>query len=208
LVKVNLLKPESSTVTKAITLKFGSGKLQRTVLLFSLILFIGGLILMAYTYYQKNSLSKISSQYTQAEKVKEEIKSLTKEKDKLASAINLLSGYLKREIIWSEKLYQMRGLIPKEAWLTKFSFEKRSGRDIDASFYLSGGLIAQAKITPIGILSNFVNQLKANKEFSADFDMPILTDLRSETKSGIEIMVFTIEMPLRKEGSAYLNESR
>lgn len=196
MVKVNLLKPELATVRNALTLKFGSGKLQRILLLFSLIIFLSGIVLMFYNYCQKSSLLKISSKYAEAEKLKKEVHSLTKEKEKLTSAISLLSGYLKREIIWSEKLDQMSDLLSQEAWLTKLSYENRSGSN--ASLNLSGGIIAQGKLSPIGILSDFVNQLKANKEFSADFDMPVLTDLRSETKSGAEIMVFSIEMPLRK----------
>jgi len=207
LVKVNLLRPESGGVKKMVALKFGMGGLQKILFLLSTILFLGGIILMFYTYYQKKNLSRISSQYWQAEKVKEEISALNKEKDGLISRIDLLNGYLKRELIWSERLGQLRNLIPQDAWLTELFFEKKPGKEERSSLNLRGGLMAKGNISPISILSSFVDKLKSNKEFSADFDNPVLADLRTEMKSGIETMVFSIEMPLQKEKVASLNEA-
>ncbi len=194
MVKVDLLKPEPGRVKKAVT--FNLGSLQKILYSLIIVSFFGGGLLMFYTYYQKKNLTRISSQYLQAQNLREEMKAFTQKKDKLTNGISLLSGYLKREIIWSGKLTQMRSVIPAEVWLTKLSLEKKSGL---ASFYLSGGLIAKGNLNPIGVLSNFVNKLKADKEFSVDFDKPVLTDLRSEIKNNVEIMVFTIEMPLNKE---------
>ena len=207
MVKVNLLKPGSGAVKRAIMLQFGAGRLPKALFLLSLIVFLGSLALNFYTSLQKKNLSRIDDKYQQAEKIKEQIKALNIEKEQLIRGINLLGRYLKRDILWSDKLSQMRDLIPQEAWLTKLSFNKKSDKEGDYSFYLSGGLISDSKVSPIGILSSFVNQLKANKEFSADFDIPVLTDLRSQNKDGLEVMVFSIEMPLKKEKVVKLNEN-
>lgn len=205
MVKVNLLKTKPIEAAKAIRFKSGDGKAQKILLSISLIFFLIGVGLKIFVYRQQKSFSRISFQYVEAEKVKKKISVLTQEKDELASQLSLLGGYLKKEIIWSEKLNQMRNLIPQEAWLTKVSYEKKIGKDITSSFYLSGGIIVRGNINPIGVLSSFINQLKANKEFSVDFDNPILSDLRTGIKNNLEIMVFTIEMPLRQGKATSLN---
>ena len=198
MVKVNLLRPESGRVKKIAFNFAGGGGLQKNLFLLSIILFSSGIALSGYTYYQKKNLYRIDSQYQKAEKVKEEVKAFNKEKDRLIRGIDFLSGYLKREIIWSEQLNQLRNLIPQDAWLRKLSFEKKAGTERVSTFNLSGGLIAKGNASPISILSSFVDKLKSNKEFSADFDNPVLADLRTEMYSGVEIMVFSIEMPVRK----------
>ncbi|MFH1129010.1 MAG: hypothetical protein V1699_06360 [Candidatus Omnitrophota bacterium] len=205
MVKINLLKTKPTQVRKAIRFNFGSGKAQKILLSISLIFFLIGAGLRIFVYRQQKNFSRVSSQYVEAEKVKEKIRVFTQEKDELDSRVSLLSGYLKKEIIWSDKLNQMRNLIPQEAWLTKVSYEKKIGKDASSSFYISGGMMVKGNISPIGILSSFVNQLKADKEFSADFDNPILSDLRTGIKDNLEIMVFTIEMPLRQGKAASLN---
>lgn len=197
MVKVNLLKPGSGGVKGALALSFPAGKLSKVLYLLSLLFALAAFFLMLRAHFQKTSLYKVSSEYRQAEKVKEEIKALTKEKEGLTGFISLLSGYARRNIAWSAKLDSMRLLIPKDAWLTQLSFGGKYGKESGYSFDINGGLISGSKTGPIAILSSFVNQLKTDKAFSEDFGMPVLTDLRSQNQEGIEAMAFSIEMPLK-----------
>jgi len=144
---------------------------------------------------QKKNLSLISSEYGQADKLRQAISVIKEEQEKIANEITLLKSYLNRDVIWSVKLEQMRNLIPKEAWLTRFSYEKKAGKE-QASLNLSGSLIPKQKENSIAVLSNFVNQLKEDKEFFSGFDNPVLSDVKTETKDGVEIMTFVIEIPV------------
>jgi len=199
LVKVNLLPPE---ISKSKEIAFPALNIQRApVFLFSLVIvfFLISISLRLMTMYQKKGLYDVTRQYQQAEELAKKNRILKQEQDKLIKECNLLEGYLKRNVVWSEKLSQLRNLIPKEVWLMYLSFEKKGIEDSALySLYLRGGLISQDKTSPLGILSKFINQLKEDKAFFRDFDNPILTDLRTETRQNLEIMTFAVEIPFRK----------
>lgn len=204
--KVNLLKPELGGIKKTFIPKFLFGRIQKFLLLLGLISFLMGIFIIIQNIYQKKYLYQIDNQYSEAEKLKQQIGVLSQEKDKIDKEINLLDGYLKREIIWSDKLSRMRNLIPKEAWLAKLSYEKRPGKE-QSSLYLAGGIIPEQKENAISVLSNFINQLKENREFSSGFDNPVLSDVRTEVKDNMEIMAFMIEIPIGKLSPRLLNET-
>lgn len=149
--------------------------------------------------YRKKSLSHIISQYQQAEILVRKINVLKLEQNRLTQQLKLFNGYLKRDVLWSEKLSQLRNLIPQEVWLTELSFKKQPVKDSGSgNLYLKGGLILQEKTSSIGTLTNFINRLKEDQDFFADFDNLILADSQTETRKNIEIMTFIIEMPFKK----------
>ena len=117
-----------------------------------------------------------------------------------AARAQLLSDFLDTGHCWERQ----DGLI----WVLRTSAYKKFGKSQDASLNLRGGLLTTGNANPIGVLSSFVNQLKSNKEFSADFDNPVLTDLWTEKREGEETMLFTIEMPLKKEKASTLDGTK
>ena len=197
--KVNLLRPEIGGIKQGFLHRFSFGRLQKFLLLASGVCFLAGLLVVVHTLYQKKNLYYISSEYREAEKLKKEIGVMYQEKDDLDKELRLFADYLMRDVAWSQKLGQLRFIIPKDVWLRKLSFEQRQGRDREYSLILSGGLVPRSDSSPIAMLSGFINQLKENKEFFAGFDNPVLSDVRSETKENAEIMSFVIEMPTAKK---------
>lgn len=198
--KVNLLYSETSKAKKAIASAPQIQKVPIFTLSLSIIVLLIGISLRLVNMFQERGLNKVISRYQQAENLAGKFKELKKEQEKLNQEINFVDGYLKREILWSTKLNQLRSLIPKEIWLTQLSFERKEGEELNAnSLFLKGGLVPQNKSSPIGTLSKLINQIKEDKEFFIDFDNPILTDLRTEIRKNVEIMAFTIEMPFRKK---------
>ncbi len=181
--------------------KLTFGGLPKFILGLSGLCFCIGLLLGAHSLYLKSKLNTISSEYKEAEKLKKEIGLMYQEKDRLAKRMELLGGHLKRDVIWSVKLRQLRSLIPQEVWLKKLTFEQKSLKPQDYSLSLSGALVPGPDANAIASLSNFMSRLKGDKDFFAGFDNPVLSDVRSETKEGVEVMSFIIEMPLAK-GSA------
>jgi len=203
LAKVNLLKPEIGGNTAFIP-RLSFGRTQKFLFLLGAICFLAGLLTIIHTAYQKRNLHYINSEYKEAEKLEKDIGVMHREKDKLNKEIELLSGYLQRDIDWFTKLDQIRNIIPKEVWLKKLSLGKE--KDKEFSLTLSGALLPSPNATSIATLSNFMNQLKENKNFFSGFDNPILADVKSETKDNVETMSFIIEIPMAKKESRLLNE--
>lgn len=199
MVKVNLLSLGISKTKDAEPSITNIQWLPLLLLSLSIIFFLIGVYLRLVTIYQKKGLREAIKQYEEVEAMAKKVKISKEELDKLNGELNLFDGYLKRGIVWSEKLSQLRNLIPQEIWLTQLSFEKKGTGVSDLySLSLKGSLIPQEKASPIGTLSKFINQLKEDEAFSGDFQNLILSDSRTETKHNIEIMTFTIEMPFRK----------
>jgi hypothetical protein len=207
LAKVNLLRPEIGAVSAGFMPKLSFGKLQKFLFLLSAIAFLSGILIIMHTWFQKKQLYYISSEYKEAEKLKKGIGISHQEKDKLAKEIELLSSYLKRDVYWSAKLDQMRNVIPREVWLRKFAFEQKIGKDKDFSLALGGSFIPRPDVSSIAMLSNFINKLKENKDFFEGFDNPILSDVRSEPKDNVEIMSFTIEIPVSRKDTKLPREA-
>jgi len=199
LVKVNLLSPELSPIRKATSLAFHLRNVPTILFSISLIFFMVGIYLRIETIYRKKSLSNITQEYMQAEELTKKIKSLQQEGAKLNEEIDALSVYLRRNLLWSEKLAQLRSLIPKEVWLSRLSLEKKAVKDSSiSSLFLKGSLIPQDRTSPIGTLSMFINGIKEDKAFFRDFDNLILSDFLTETYKKTEIMTFLLEMPIKK----------
>lgn len=204
MVKVNLLRPELGKVKRvgsSVSLpRLRFGRLEKNIFLLALLFFILGVGLALHRLYLEKNFTQITNQYSKAAKARDEVSGLNKEKEKLNRQVYFLEGYLKREIIWSQKLEQMRNLIPPEVWLKKFSYEAKPAQDKYGGpyLYLSGGLTPTKQTSAIGILSNFINQLKENKDFSRDFENPILSDVKTEVSNNVGVMSFVIEMPLGK----------
>lgn len=197
--KINLLPSEINKAKKAVGVQFSLEILLRFLLFLNLIVFLAGIYLRLNTMHRMKGLSSITNEYQQAENFTEKVKSIKQERKGLAGEIGLLNSYLKRDILWSEKLSHLSRLMPEEVWLTGFSFKKKSAKDsLKRNLYLKGALRAQEKSTPIATLSGFINQLKKDEVFSADFDNPALTDSKTETQDKVEIMAFAIEIPFKK----------
>lgn len=194
--KVNLMRPEVGRVSAAFLPKFSFGRFPKLLLMLSAICFLGGLLVMAHTMFQRKNLFYLSSEYHAAEKLKKEIGLLQQEKDKLLKEMGLLDAYLTRDVAWSVKLAALRQLLPNEVWLKKLSYEKRLGKEKDFSLVLSGSLVPKSDSVSIATLSHFVDQLQENKDFFAGFGKPELSDLRSETRNNAEVMSFVIEIPI------------
>lgn len=197
MVKVNLLPHDLGGVKKSSTVSGNLQKVPAFLLLIGFILLLVSIILWIESTYRKKNLETAIKEYKTAWELSVKIEDLKKEQKSLNSESSFLEGYLKRDFLWSEKLKQLSVLIPKEVWLKKLSLEKRQVKNAALNlFTLKGGLIPNENSTPLGTISLFVNRLKADKFFAADFENPVLSDFHSEVYKNTEITAFIIEMQL------------
>lgn len=196
--KINLLQSKlSKEKLSSSSIKFNIQLLP--VVLFSLsgVFFLISLGFRMHIYLQEKGLQDIITQQQKINEIVEKTKLEKKEQAKMVDDIVLLKGCLKRGVVWSDKLMQLRGLIPDRVWLTQFSFQKESDKDSGAGkLSLKGGLLPEENKNPLETLSQFVNNLKSDAAFFSDFSNLVLVDSRTELKDQDEIMTFAIEMPL------------
>lgn len=198
MVKVNLL-PADASKKKQIMSPTLLGKAMLFVGILTLFFFAGGIAVRVVNFFREKSMPQILSQYQQAQDLATKIRNIKAKENELNSEIEFLTRYLARDILWSETLAVLRNLIPEQVWLTQFSFEKQDTPNAPpAKLYMRGALIALGKEKPLEVLSMFVNKLKTDNELSKNFNSPVLTDSHNEMYNGKEIMVFSIELPLKK----------
>lgn len=198
MVKVNLL-PSDASKKKEMVSPTILGKAMLFVGILTLLFFVGGIALSVVNFLRAKSMPQILSQYQQAQDLATKIRTLKNNENELNGEIEFLNRSMTRDILWSDALARLRDLIPEQVWLTQLSFEKLQIQNAPpAKLYLRGGLIALGKESPLEILSIFVNKLKTDDELSKAFSNPVLTDSHNEMYNGKEIMVFSIELPLKK----------
>lgn len=200
--KINLLPSEETREKK----KKGPAFSVRTVLWLLLaansIVILASLGIMAFAWQRSKSLTSIDSEYQQASIANKKIQILQQEQSKAQQEFNSLKRLAQRDILWYEELSRLPQIMPEEVWLTNFSFKKKSTKDPSRKIlYLEGGLRPPKETSHIVILSKFINQLKEDPVFSADFDNPVLTDSKTENQDNAEIMSFSLEMSFREKNT-------
>ncbi|MCM8801647.1 MAG: hypothetical protein NC912_06615 [Candidatus Omnitrophica bacterium] len=195
--RINLLPAEFRRIQKQPTLSVS--KIPKIIFSLGIIFLVVGISLRISTLFQRKSLNRIIEEYKNTQELNKKLVSIKLELNNLEEEINFLNNYLKRDINWSEKLSQLRDIIPEEVWLTYLSFEKKSlGTASFKTLLLKGKLIIQEKVSPVSALSIFVNKLKQDPSFFANFENLTLVDFHTETYKNIEVMSFFIELPVKK----------
>jgi hypothetical protein len=196
-VKVNLLSPGSTKeknerVTKLVF------KIIAVLAILAGIFLACGILLSLVNIYRSNRLPLINKEYEQAESFAKRIVELRKEKEILKEKLDFVERYLKRDILWSQKLAQLRKIIPNEVWLRQFYSEKTEIKDsVSTKLYLRGGLTGRPDATALEVLSLLVEQLQKDKDFSLNMGNPILTESRKDIYNSLEILTFSIEIPIK-----------
>jgi Tfp pilus assembly protein PilN len=139
----------------------------------------------------RQQLSAVSEHYEQIEAAIKKARVFMQEEEKAKEDLALLTSYLKRDLLWSDKLARLRDLVPDRVWFTKLSYEKDS-------LILNGNLIASAGMNLLSSLSSFINDLKGNEEFYSVFTNIILTYSSTQEEAQNLIMVFEIKLPFKK----------
>ncbi len=204
--KINLLPPELAKARphkeKIDFTSLNLSWLRRVILLFwiavIIILFLGGYYRITILAQTKR-LQAITNQYQAQTSQTSDISPLKEELKNLTAEYNLLNRFLEKKILWSAKLTHLRAIVPLQIWFTELYFDQKIIKgSLSGNLSLKGGLIPTREgVSLIGTLSNFINKLKEDNDFCADFDTPLLTNSRTDTMHKTEIMVFAIDMPLK-----------
>ena len=193
--KINLLPPEAGKVKKDTAPVFSARAAGKLLLIVNILLIAAAICLRVSAWQRSKSLTSVDSEYQQASIVNKKIHTLLQEQSKVLQEFNSLKRLAQRDILWYEELSRLPQIMPEEVWLTSFSFKKKSAKDSSRKIlYLRGGLRPPKETSHIVILSKFINQIKEDPVFSADFDTPVLTDSKTENQDTTEIMSFSLEM--------------
>ncbi|MBU4305526.1 MAG: pilus assembly protein PilM, partial [Candidatus Omnitrophica bacterium] len=152
-----------------------------------------------------------------------DIESLKQGRQLLSEHVDATRMLLSRRVSWSKKLYEIDTAMPKNIWLTEIMVKalpsKASAKSEPANVFsrISAeveGALAQTKQSPAQVLlirgtayagqndemlsaiSNFVNNLKTNSSFAADFQKIELKRSYMEMVNDTAVMKFEVECNL------------
>lgn len=123
-------------------------------------------------------------------------------------ATNALFGpFVTNRFLWSKKLNLLSDLIIWGIWIRQLSLEKETAAQTQASVAASqGNKFMKLEATAVskthdemGVIGNFVRNLKLNKEFFADFKVIELEGVLRREISAVEVMDFTLICLFKQE---------
>lgn len=151
MIEINLLPSKKLTLPDNKTLVYIIFAIVGFLILLHLLL---GLWVVIRQYQLKN----LNNQWPQFKSDKEKIDALKKDLNSLESNVKTVEKLTTKRIIWSKKLETISNLMPKGIWLTYLTISPDK-------FSLQGSAISK-KGEEMALISKFLNDLKANTDFS------------------------------------------
>lgn len=148
---------------------------------------------------RSNILEEIMTKIKESDLLTENIEDLRRRVVDLRQELADINDYLSGGLVWSEKLTQISLLMPNEVWLNRMSFQGQDiARDTKEYLNLSGALVPLEDRPPISVLSAFVSKAKEDKEFFADFQDLLVSEVSTAKKDKVDIMKFEIKLAIKQ----------
>jgi len=115
---------------------------------------------------------------------RKELEEFNKEYAIFSEGAKDIQQILSQRINWAEKLNRMSLNLPSGVWFNEFSVSS-------GNFYLKGAVVSLKK-EEMGLLRNFVDNLKKDSAFYKDFTSLELISVRKESIGGYEVVNFIL----------------
>ena len=207
--QINLLKstPKKKTVTIASVKDIRTEFIQISFLLLIRSAIGAGLCFAVWIVLFINMTVKEKAFHKLEDKVKvllanpKEIERLRNERSILEKKVKLIDSLSSRRFFWYEKLETISSLIPSGVWLTDLhsKVEKitNPSQNSQASSFgekttlvISGTTVAYKIQDAVSLIGDFINNLQADKNFSADFPEIKLNTATKGTIGNLDVMRF------------------
>jgi len=112
----------------------------------------------------------------------------------LSKKLHSLASIIDKRTIWTSKFNELPKILPEGAWLTELSCSEQLSKNnkFTRSLKLKGVVYNQDPTQEVGIITNFVSDLKANKEFALGFQAITLDSVTSAEFEGEPVKRFEI----------------
>lgn len=161
------------------------------------LLFLTVLVLRIELARESRILSKMMSKVKESDLLAENIEDLKKRDAVLKQELAGIDIYLAEGLSWSKKLKQLSRLMPYETSLSQINFIRKDVKSGQREMLnLRGSLLPLRGTAAINTLSAFVNKIKQDKDFFADFDDLLISEIRKAEKSSIEVIAYKDQQEL------------
>jgi len=125
-----------------------------------------------------------SFSYAEIEKIKKE----------LENKLSILDLIIDKRVFWTAKFNELPKIIPPGLWLTYLSFTDRLSKDnrVIRSLSIKGVAYQEDSAQEIGIVTEFVSNLKENKKFFQGFTEIKLDSMTSAELKGMPVKNFAV----------------
>jgi len=174
-------------------------QILKTKLIFAV---LGGVILLhlfLHILVALNSVrfSKLEKSWQGLAKQRQQIARLRNEAAKFGQEMPLIEQLMESRILWSEKLNRISDLIIKGVWLKKLTLEKEEAKkvqtkEIISEYLMIRGSAASRTGDEPALIGRFMQNLKDDSAFSADFAEIELGPIKKRRIAQTEVMDFVL----------------
>ena len=205
---INLIPPELKTTKDRRPKKFkpkslsgaapdlsasplGSGR--RWIMLTFLPLALAGFIFVQIKAKEK-TLDFLARELQGYKETFQKIAELTDKKKGLNEELSRAGDILKSRIRWSDKIFLINKLIPKQVWLSSINTEMGEAKALT----IKGSAVSLVSSEIIGSISLFAEKLRQEAVFNKDFSEIVLGQILAEKKGDLTVMSFTLSCKFKQ----------
>jgi Tfp pilus assembly protein PilN len=159
------------------------------------------LFLYTLNIISKKKLDIIEGNWQQLSSKREKIKQLNSELTKLNEKAPLIEQLISKRLLWSQTLNRISDLIVNGVWLSELRFDKQKTEGGEFLEYLTihGSAASRTKDEP-ALIGRFMQNLKEDSVFSANFPEVELGPIQKRLINQTEIMDFVLICRLKRQG--------
>jgi len=146
---------------------------------------------VSLTAVKEFQLGRLKKKWDGLAKQREKVNQALKLSSNLSQDAKVIQQLLGSKVSWSFKMSRLSQLLPAGIWFNQFSFK-------GTSLALLGSVISLKK-EEMALINSFLNNLKQDKLFFADFDNIELTSVQRRVFGGYEISDFVLSGRLKSK---------
>ncbi len=189
MIEINLL-PEEQRVKK--TEQSAASQLDNIVFLFPLIVIIVVLVhlyLLIMFFSKTSTYASLEKKWRSMEPQKKEVSGMKSEIDANVADARAVEAFMKDRIELAAKLNKLSVHLPSGIWFNDVSFSRRQ--------FIVRGSVVSLKTDEMDMINTFVQDLKGDKEFSADFVSIELGAVQRKTIGSYDVVDFVLTSALQ-----------
>jgi Tfp pilus assembly protein PilN len=196
MIEINLLPEESLVKTRAQRQAGPGFKFDKRYVIYALpavvaILIAAHLIFAAALIIKNAQLNNLEKKWKKLESQRSALGNFQGARSMLAQDASVIQQLSKARVNWASKLSTMSLNLPSGVWFTDFTVNQKD-------FLLQGSVISLQK-DEIGLLDKFMDALRADPVFYADFNSLEVGQVLKKQLGGYEIADFTIKGTLKQK---------
>ncbi len=196
IIEIDLLPEELKSGHKAKKAGAGLVALEPKYFLYLIPSIFGILIcvhiyLAAITMVKNSQLSVLNNKWQRREPQRNELEGFNKEYATVSEYASALERLMQERVNWAQKLNKLSLDLPSGVWFNEISVSKDN-------FLLQGSVFSLGK-QEMGLIKNFIDNLKNDPVFFSDFNNLELNSVQDKKIGGYDIVDFVLQGALKNK---------